>query len=478
MERLQKIITKPILINENLILREAFKLVYNPPYSIFVVNDDNGKLVGVLTEGDMRRHLLNGYPLDSKVRECMCRNPILMNYSDIYDQEKINKTIYKLKKRTGNSIWTQDFIPLINDKKIVIGMISCSSLEMLVERKIHQDLVCNNFQSGRVLIVGGAGYIGSVLSELLVNNGYKVRVLDKMLYCETALDHLSKEHCEITKGDTKSIDTIVEALEDVDAVVYLAEIVGDQAVHAAPKTALKTNYLALSAIAQMCSYLQINRFIYTSSCSVYGASQNREELLTEDSITNPVSLYARIKLMSENVLFSIPSKTFSPTILRLASVFGKSYRPRFDLVVNTFAAKSYFEKEIDVFGGEQYRPNVHVLDVACIIMKLLESPLENIGKKIFNVGSASNNYSIKEIAEIASNIFPNIKINFIKKTSDQRNYKIDSSMLEKEIHFTKYKTINFGFEELKQQFEEGEITDYKNSCYSNIDSVSDLYCLT
>ena len=103
---------------------------------------------------------------------------------------------------------------------------------------------------------------------------------------------------------------------------------------------------------------------------------------------------------------------------------------------------------------------------------------ENIGKKIFNVGSASNNYSIKEIAEIASNIFPNIKINFIKKNIDQRNYKIDSSMLEKEIHFTKYKTINFGFEELKQQFEEGEITDYKNSCYSNIDSVSDLYCLT
>ncbi|MFH1742894.1 MAG: NAD-dependent epimerase/dehydratase family protein [bacterium] len=467
-EKLRPVVKKPVFINEDAVLLDAFRLVYDPPYSVLIVRNQRAQLLGILTEGDMRRHLLQGNALHSNIRECMQKDPILLQYSAIDDTEYINSIIHQLMRKVGNQIWEQAVIPIVDDDRHAIGLISASGLSMLRDGVVPQTDTQQDGLHRRILLVGGAGFIGSVVSTLLVEHGYQIRVLDNLLYTENSLDHLTKEQCELLHGNAKSIDTLVEALEDVDAVVYLAEIVGDPACKIMPKNALKTNYLALASIAHLCSYLQVKRFIYTSSCSVYGASRNKECVLTEESITNPVSLYARIKLMSEGALFSMPGHTFSPTILRLATVFGNSYRPRFDLVVNVFTAQAYFDKKIRVFGGDQFRPNVHVSDVASAILHVLEAPIGQVGKQIFNVGGTQNNHTIQEVAEFVREVFPETEIEVVHELSDPRNYRIDSSKLANTVGFGDYKTVKEGIEDIKHMLEQLNITDYRQACYSNV----------
>lgn len=467
------LIRKPVFIDEDDTLLEAFRLLYDPPFSVLVVVNKRHQIIGILSEGDMRRHILRGYPLDSKAKACMQKYPVIMRYSDLANEEAINSIIHRIMRKTGEEIWEQAVIPIVHGNQEVLGMISPAALEKLRDREIPQMAALKGGDLQRILVVGGGGYIGSVLSTFLVEHGYRVRVLDKLIYNNTSLNHLSEKQCELLVGDAKDIDTLVESLDGVDAVVYLAEIVGDQACQAMPKNALKTNYLALACIARLCSYLQIKRFVYTSSCSVYGASRDPVTVLTEQSPTNPISFYARIKLMSEEALLSMPSHTFSPTILRLATVFGKSYRPRFDLVVNTFAAQASIDKKIRVFGGEQFRPNVHVLDVARVIMKMLQAPLEKVGREIFNVGSAENNFTILELAKTTQELFPGTEIEIIENLTDPRNYRIDSSKLANAIEYSQYKTVREGLEEMKTFFDEWDIRDYQHSCFNNLSMAND-----
>ena len=204
-----------------------------------------------------------------------------------------------------------------------------------------------------------------------------------MLYEKKSLNQfLENKNFSLIKKDICDLSVQVEAIKDIDCVVFLAEIVGDPSCEAKPEDALKTNYLAVSSLANLCSYMNINRFIYTSSCSVYGANKNLNKVLDEKSMLNPISHYARIKTMSEKALFSQSNYFFSPTILRLATVCGPSPRNRFDLVVNTFARNAFFAEEINVHGGNQWRPNVHVDDVAKAIIRIIEAPLEKVEKQI------------------------------------------------------------------------------------------------
>ena len=458
---LKQIIREPVIIDENSTLRQALELTYDPPFSLLIVQNKHNKLVGILSEGDMRRLILRGYSLDRSIKDFVQRNPILIHQKDIGNEKVINNIIFQIKNKIGNEIYKQAVIPVVEADNKVIGLISAVGLERLQNGDVPHSSVLNGNSQRQILVVGGAGYIGSVLSTMLVEYGYKTRVLDKMIYSKTSLDHLSKENFDLQTGDAKNIDTIVGALEDIDAVVYLAEIVGDQACRILPRTAIKTNYLSLASIAHLCSYLHIKYFIYTSSCSVYGASQNGVTILTEDSPTNPLSLYARIKLLSEESILSMPSFSFSPTILRLATVFGYSYRPRFDLVVNTFAAKAFFD-------------NVYVRDIAKAIIKILESPLEKVGNQIFNVGNAQNNHTILELAELTREVFGTTKIEVLNEVSDSRNYKIDSSKLKETINFGEYTSVKKGLLEIKAKLEENAIVDYCHASYSNFAIANNL----
>ena len=227
-----------------------------------------------------------------------------------------------------------------------------------------------------VLVIGGAGYIGSALLPKLLDHGYHVRILDLLLYgSEPIQDYLDHARLEVVQADFRQIDQVVEAMRGIDAVVHLGAIVGDPACALDEDLTIDVNLMATRMVAEVVKGSGISRFIFASTCSVYGAG---DEILDERSALRPVSLYARSKIASERVLVSLAEPGFAPTILRFGTIYGISGRTRFDLVVNLLAAKAVVEGNITVYGGEQWRPFLHVDDAALAILKVLEAPLSMV----------------------------------------------------------------------------------------------------
>mgnify|MGYP000387992011 CR=1 FL=1 len=449
---------------------DALKIVEDQYGMIVVVLDEEGKLSGVVSPGDLRKAILHGHSINTQLDKIVNKQPVCITLEDLEKRSGISNILSDLKQRYGNtSLYAM--IPVVTDDRQVMGSISLDSLVGYPsDEKIKSD-------KGTVLIVGGAGYIGSVLVRILLDNGWGVRVLDKLLYTEDSLEGLDEEKFTFMQGDAAKIDDIVKAVEGVDAVVYLAELVGDPACSLAPQEALKTNYLAVTAMTHLCSHLNINRFIYTSSCSVYGASENPEEFLTEGSPVNPVSLYGRIKALVEEAILGVcnlPNPLFSPTILRLGTVFGHSYRPRFDLVVNTFVKFALEKGMIEVFGGDQWRPNVHVKDVGNAILKVLDSPIENVKGQTFNVGGDAMNYTINDLAELVKDVFPSVEIVKKKNAVDNRNYRVNFSKIENVLGFEANVGLKQGMCEIKDVLEKNGLADIEASEYYNLKKIQEL----
>ena len=217
--------------------------------------------------------------------------------------------------------------------------------------------------------------------------------------------------------------------------------------------------------------LNISKFIYTSSCSVYGANKNLNKVLDEKSMLNPISHYARIKTMSEKALFSQSNYFFSPTILRLATVCGPSLRNRFDLVVNTFARNAFFAEEINVHGGNQWRPNVHVDDVAKAIIRIIEAPLEKVEKQIFNICNTSQNFTINDLAKKTKSVFPKCKVKMTNRVGDRRDYKVSSKKIKDAINFKATKTVDDVLKEFKKIFEKKRISSAYQKKFSNFETL-------
>ncbi|MEX2704317.1 MAG: NAD-dependent epimerase/dehydratase family protein, partial [Candidatus Freyrarchaeum guaymaensis] len=181
-----------------------------------------------------------------------------------------------------------------------------------------------------------------------------------MIYGDSGIRNLyDHPDFEFIKGDICNINDVMDAIRDIDAVVHLAAIVGDPSCTRIPERAIGINYLATKALAETSKYFQVNRFIFASTCSVYGTSPVPDALLSEESTTNPLSLYAEMKLKAEQALREIADGNFSPTILRFGTLYGVSPRMRFDLVINLLTAKAIFDKKITIEGGLQWRPFVH-----------------------------------------------------------------------------------------------------------------------
>jgi FlaA1/EpsC-like NDP-sugar epimerase len=196
----------------------------------------------------------------------------------------------------------------------------------------------------RVLVMGGGGYIGSALLPKLSDAGYHVRLLDLLLYSTEPIQGvLSHPGLEVIQADFRQVDRVVEARQDVDVVIHLGAIVGDPACALDEELTIEVNLMAIRMIAEVAKGSGINRFLFASTCSVYGAS---DELLDEYSALNPVSLYARSKIASEQVLKNLAGPGFSPVILRFGTIYGLSGRTRFDLVINLLAAKAVVEKKL------------------------------------------------------------------------------------------------------------------------------------
>ncbi len=318
-----------------------------------------------------------------------------------------------------------------------------------------------------VLITGGAGYIGSVLTRQLLKEGYNVKVLDKLLFGAYSLEELlGNPNFQLIKADIFDKEAFVRNISDVDAVINLAAIVGEPACVCQKDVAIKTNYLGALYVAKLCKAYGIKRFIQASTCSTYG--QNEEDIISkEGSKLFPVDFYGETKIYAERELIKLIDKDFSPTILRFSTVYGLSPRMRFDLVVNTLTKKAVKEKEITIFGGEQWRPLIHTDDLCKAILMVLKSPLKKVGNQIFNVGNNNENYTINQVGILVKECIPSVKIKTINDVADKRNYKVDFTKIEKILNFEPKKNVKDGIIEIRDAIKSGKFENLEDKKYYN-----------
>jgi nucleoside-diphosphate-sugar epimerase len=319
-----------------------------------------------------------------------------------------------------------------------------------------------------VLVIGGGGYIGSALLPKLLARGHRVRLLDRLFYgFDPIRDIINHPNLEICQGDFRRIDKLVECMNNVDAVIHLGAIVGDPACALDQDLTIEVNLMATRTIAEVAKGYGIRRFLFASTCSVYGASAENE-LLTETSALNPVSLYAITKLASEKVLMDMASETFSPTCLRFSTIYGLSGRTRFDLVVNLLTAKALIEGEITVQGGDQWRPFLHVDDAALAVLHTLESPLPKVHKQVFNVGSDEQNHTIQQIGELIQSKVAGSELVNLGSGGDRRDYRADFRKIREQLGFVPRWTITEGIDQVIDVIRSGEVKDYRAAKYSNV----------
>jgi nucleoside-diphosphate-sugar epimerase len=319
-------------------------------------------------------------------------------------------------------------------------------------------------EKDKILVIGGAGYIGSALVKRLLELGHPVRVLDLLVYGDSSISEFhGHPNFELVQGDFRNIHTVVSAVKGVDAIVHLGAIVGDSACSIDQDLTIQVNLRATQTIAQVGKGFGIKRFIFASTCSVYGAS---DEMLDERSALSPLSLYARTKVESEKVLLGMSDADFAPTILRFGTIYGLSGRPRFDLVVNLLTAKAVQDSEASIFGGNQWRPLVHVRDVAEAIVLTLKAPLSDVRGQVFNVGCNDQNYRIADLGPIIKRMMPNARV-VTKPVEDNRNYRVRFDKIQKMLNFQPRYTVRDGMQEIIDAFASGRIVDYRDPRYNN-----------
>jgi nucleoside-diphosphate-sugar epimerase len=249
----------------------------------------------------------------------------------------------------------------------------------------------------------------------------------------------------------------------MNAVIHLGAIVGDPACAYDEENARQTNHLALSALASACRGARVSRLLFASTCSVYGASPS---LVDETSPLDPISLYARTKQDAEKLLLAYHDDSFHPTVMRVGTAFGWSHRPRFDLVVNLLTARALFDRSIVIYNGSQWRPFVHVKDVARACCALLQAPLAKVSGQTFNVGSSDMNHQLGEIGDILRCTAPAVKITH-EFNPDRRNYRVSFDKIERSLGFRCGVSLQEGICEMQTALEQGLVDDYRLPIYHN-----------
>ncbi len=319
-------------------------------------------------------------------------------------------------------------------------------------------------QDRPVLVVGGAGYIGSVACRRLLAAGRRVRVLDSLIYGDTAIrELLANPRFELQVGDCRNIQAVVAAVKGVGAIVHLAAIVGDPACDQDRQSAREINYAATRMLIEVAKGYGVERFLFASSCSVYGAA---DELMDERCQPAPLSLYGETKVESERALLEARGERFHPVVLRFATVFGYSPRPRFDLVVNLLAAKAYRERKITIYNGEQWRPFLHVEDVAEGLRCALEAPLDVVSGEIFNLGDNRLNATLAQVAEKIRQAFPGAAVEYVENT-DRRDYRVSFDKIRRRLGFEARWTLESGIAQLQRALESEAVPDHGSPIYHN-----------
>ncbi|MFA5097237.1 MAG: NAD-dependent epimerase/dehydratase family protein [Candidatus Margulisiibacteriota bacterium] len=441
-------------------IKDVMRVIDHSGLRVAYIIDEGGKLAGAVSDSEIRKAVLKGHDIKKPVRDIINTDPVVLTHDEAKSEYSSMKKIRKLIKRMPDSRF---ILALDNNGK--------PSKLLPAAAPLAKDSKVRDANNGKhVLVVGGAGYLGSVLVRQLLKRGFKVRVLDILMYGEAPLKELEKDkNFELVAGDMRNISTLVMCLDGIDSVVNLAAIVGDPACKDKPEAAIETNFLANKALAEACKYNQINRFIYASTCSVYGSMEG-DKLLTEESPLNPVSLYARSKIQSEEGILAMEDENFAPVILRMSTLYGYSPRMRFDLVVNTMTKTAVAEKKIFVHGGgTQWRPLLHVADAAAAYVKCLDAPLKKIKGQIFNVGSEKLNIQIRDIAKAVKTQVPQADVIMEGDTTDPRNYFVSFSKLNKKLRFSIAQKLDTSIERMKDALTSGEIKNANDPKYYNVE---------
>jgi len=309
----------------------------------------------------------------------------------------------------------------------------------------------------KVIVIGGAGYVGCVLVPKLLEAGYDVVVYDLMLFGADGLPQ--HPHLQVIEGDIRDIPTFVTALNGVDSVIHLASISNDPSFELNPELSKSINYDCFESLILACKKNGVKRFIYASTSSVYGVSDAPE--VTETHPLVPLTDYNKYKGMSEPLLLRHQSPEFTTVIIRPATVCGYSPRMRLDLSVNILTNLAVNEGQITVFGGSQKRPNIHVDDIAELYLKLLEIPSELIAGEIFN--AAYQNHTISELAEMVKKIVEQempgkVPIKIVTTTSsDLRSYHVSSRKIKEKLGYIPGRSVEDAVRDLCRAFKAGRL---------------------
>jgi nucleoside-diphosphate-sugar epimerase len=323
----------------------------------------------------------------------------------------------------------------------------------------------------KVLVIGGAGYIGSALVEKLLDQGLQVSVLDAMHFGDESLRLVAGHpNLIIVRDDFRHIEVLTRAMTGVGSVIHLGGLVGDPACAFDADLTVDVNVTATKLVGEIAKAAGVRRFIFASSCSVYGAC---DKIVTERSRLNPLSLYARTKVASEVVLDALNSPDFGVTRLRFATIHGISGRTRFDLVVNLLCAKAVRDGLITVFGADQIRPFVHVEDVATAVMLTLQAPLALVAGEVFNVGSDAQNYTLGDVAKFINEQVPESKIVSDDTFVDKRSYHVSFETFHTRLGFRPAWTLERGIAQVVLSVRSNEVGHYSLAEYSNVLSLQE-----
>ena len=303
----------------------------------------------------------------------------------------------------------------------------------------------------RVLVTGNNGYIGTVMTRMLLSEGYEVTGFDIDYFEDSVFGD------ESVTGSIPPIfylrkdirDVALSDLKDVDAIFHLCALSNDPLGNFNPAITNEINHRGSVRLARLAKKAGIKQFVFSSSCSVYGDS--KEDVVSEESEVNPITAYAISKVRAEKKISELADSTFCPTFLRSSTAYGLSPMLRFDLVVNNFVAWSFTKNTVLLKSdGTAWRPFVHIQDISRAFISVLKSPLDVVYNQVFNVGKNEENYRIKDVAEIVKNIVPNSEIKYVEGAeTDKRSYQVEFSKISSEL--TEFKpewTVTLGAKQL------------------------------